>query len=613
MNEAFIDLDELIIRCRDKLAKKFIQEAVACYRVGAYRSCIVSIWNAVVFDFLHKLRELELFGNGEATSVLQKFEKLSLEKKVKELWQFESDIPDLAHAKFELISTVEKSDIERLFEDRSRCAHPSMTSLEEPFEATAELARYHLRSAVMHLLQRQPVQGRSARERIFQDIKSEYFPIDPERALKHFQKSPLARARFSLVKEIILGLTVSLLIDNYSEDERKRQFAAVNAIATIYPNETREILDNNLSNIVLNKVTDEDWGKVVIYLGNVKYWDNLSEPCHLKAEIFIAKINLFEKFTTRNIFGTLSGRRLSEQNLTILAKASHILFLREAVIAKFSELSFKELLSVKNECKDSLFNQVIINPLILEIASTANLDDLVSLYINDESLNKTIEDSLQEKIKNASLNDLIENLKHENVSLNKLIQPQISLKIESSDLNELLEAGSKYKYFIDEPDKEIIALFDSNILKKATEVSFDELLSYISSSKYKDELPEDFVKPILEENVSEIVSRFKKSSSFDGAAANAKLLNEIVHLLTDNDWEKILDYFCKNDQIHYSYSCSAVFCLLFEKAVGLRKDIQPYWVTFRAKLNNFKSPHLEKLKSLVDSYLNSNEANPKNV
>ena len=77
MYEAFIELDELIVRCRDKLAKKFIQEAVACYRVGAYRSSIVSVWNAVVFDFLHKLRELELLGNGEATSLLQKFEKLS--------------------------------------------------------------------------------------------------------------------------------------------------------------------------------------------------------------------------------------------------------------------------------------------------------------------------------------------------------------------------------------------------------------------------------------------------------------------------------------------------------------------------------------------------------
>jgi hypothetical protein len=81
MYEAFIDLDELIVLCRDKLAKKFIQEAIACYRARAHRSCIVAIWNAVVFDFLHKLRELELLGDNEATGLLQKFEKLSAEKK----------------------------------------------------------------------------------------------------------------------------------------------------------------------------------------------------------------------------------------------------------------------------------------------------------------------------------------------------------------------------------------------------------------------------------------------------------------------------------------------------------------------------------------------------
>ena len=143
MYEAFIDLDELIVRCRDKSSRKFIQEAVSCYRAGAFRSCIVSTWNAVVFDFLHKLRELELLGDKEAIRLLEEFEKLrSSGNQFKELWQFESDIPDIALKKFELISAVEKSDIKRLFEDRSRCAHPSMTSLEEPFEATAELARY---------------------------------------------------------------------------------------------------------------------------------------------------------------------------------------------------------------------------------------------------------------------------------------------------------------------------------------------------------------------------------------------------------------------------------------------------------------------------------------
>jgi hypothetical protein len=267
MHESFIDLDELIVLCRNKLAKKFIQEAVACYRAGAYRSCIVAIWNAVVFDFLHKLRELELLGDKQAIELLQKFEKISSSsgKKFRELWQFESDIPN-ALTNFELISSVEKSDIERLFNDRSRCAHPSMTSLEEPFEATAELARYHLRSAVTHLLQRPPVQGRAACERIFQGIKSEYFPVEPELAIKYFQKSPLARARFSLIKAVVVGLTKSLLIEELPEDERLRQFSALNAISIMYPKETREILDNQLSEIIINRVVDANWDKTIMAL-----------------------------------------------------------------------------------------------------------------------------------------------------------------------------------------------------------------------------------------------------------------------------------------------------------------------------------------------------------
>lgn len=55
MHSNLIDLDELVLKCRDKQSKKLIQEAVACYKVGAYRSCIVANWNAVVFDFLSKL------------------------------------------------------------------------------------------------------------------------------------------------------------------------------------------------------------------------------------------------------------------------------------------------------------------------------------------------------------------------------------------------------------------------------------------------------------------------------------------------------------------------------------------------------------------------------
>jgi len=375
MYEAFIDLDELIVRCRDKLSRKFIQEAVSCYRAGAFRSCIVATWNAVVFDFLHKLRELELLGDREAAKLLEEFDNLrGSGKQFRELWQFESSIPEIALTKFELISTVEKSDIERLFEDRSRCAHPSMTSLEEPFEATAELARYHLRSAVTHLLERPPVQGRAARERIFQDIKSEYFPVDPELATKYFQKSPLARARFVLVKDVVIGLTKNLLIEERLEDERSRQFSALNAISNMYPQETREILNAQLSDIIINRVVEENWDKAIIYLGSIAIWDSLSEPCRLKAEAYIDKIDIFE--THQKYF-----KRLSQEVISILIKASHIVFLRKSVTKKL-QIPLKDLLSLKKTCKDDIFKEKILVPILQELSSQATLDELLLIRVS---------------------------------------------------------------------------------------------------------------------------------------------------------------------------------------------------------------------------------------
>jgi hypothetical protein len=391
MRESFIDLDELILLCRDKLAKKFIQEAVACYRAGAYRSCIVSTWNAVVFDFLHKLRELELLGDKSAAEMLQRFEKISSEEKVKELWQFESDIPNNALTKFELISPIERSDIERLHKDRSRCAHPSMTSLEEPFEATAELARYHLRSAVTHLLQRPPVQGRAACERIFRDIKSENFPVEPELAIQFFQKGPLARARFSLIKTVVIGLTKSLLIEELPEDERLRQFSALNAIASIYPKETKEILDDKLSEIILNRVTDANWGKTIIYLGSVFAWENISEPCRLKAITFIKNLDLFE---TSLIF----GKQLPQNNMNIFLKTLRIDFLREAAIEKL-QLPLADLLSVKSVCRNEIPDE-IMNPLLRDRIPQASLNELTSIRSEgNEILNQEIDLYLAEKNK----------------------------------------------------------------------------------------------------------------------------------------------------------------------------------------------------------------------
>jgi uncharacterized protein (UPF0305 family) len=539
-------------------------------------------------------------------------------KDVKGLWQFELSIPELALTKFQLISQIEKSDIERLFEDRSRCAHPSMTSLEEPFEATAELARYHLRSSVTHLLQRPPVQGRTACDRIFQDIKSEYFPTDIELALKHFQRSPLVRARFTLIKDVVLGLTVSLLTESLPEEERMRQFSALNAISKMYVTEMTDILNDKLSDIIINKVTDDNLDKVVFYLANVTAWDKIDEPCQIKLNLFIEKLNLFvEKKSPLH-----QGQTLFQPSLDILSKAIRISFLKEGVTQKL-QLPFSDLLSLKKLCKDSLINEVI-SPLLIEQIPQANLYELIEMRSeNNEALNIKIMSYLSEKIEQAPLGTLRDLNYFNDEQLDSLVIRTFQNKITQADLDEIFRLRQEMRRMLvlcsflnDNMSPKLNKLLElaGNVASQHLEkISFDELLSL--HKEYNDDLIDDLIKEKLRENYQNVVNTFEESFSFDDAANNAKLLFDVADLLTDSQWEQILNSFHKNDQILNSRSCATIFCNLVTQVFNNYNDNLPeYWLSFREKLRqrrinikSFYKDHLTPLEHLIDSKIASLE------
>jgi hypothetical protein len=79
-----VDLDELILKCRNDSSKEFIRESVVSYRAGAYRSSIVSCWVAVCYDLIEKLRELALAGDKQAE---EKVEELGVTSRTV-VWQF---------------------------------------------------------------------------------------------------------------------------------------------------------------------------------------------------------------------------------------------------------------------------------------------------------------------------------------------------------------------------------------------------------------------------------------------------------------------------------------------------------------------------------------------
>jgi hypothetical protein len=141
------DLDELVLKCRGEQARSYMREAVDSYKVGANRACIVTVWVAVVFDLIEKIRELALSGDATAKSLIETYERWRLgveqgdAEALKKSLEFERSIIDQTHAKFEFFEHQQLIDLQRLREDRNRCAHPTYQRQDAHYQPSAELAR----------------------------------------------------------------------------------------------------------------------------------------------------------------------------------------------------------------------------------------------------------------------------------------------------------------------------------------------------------------------------------------------------------------------------------------------------------------------------------------
>jgi hypothetical protein len=262
------DLDELTLRCRNHKARMYIGEAVASYRAGAFRSAIVATWIAVCFDVIEKLRELALAGDKEAENSVKELDAMQRDNDLTRSLKFERDHLELAIKKFELLSPLEFIDLERIQNDRNRCAHPSLTSDNQAYSPSAELARLHLHSAVTHLLQHPPVQGKYALERIINEINSDYFPSIPADARIAFGSGPLRRPRESLVRNLTIVLIKSLLQDKPNYSRRKRIAAALNALSQMHPAPVTTALTDHLSKL-FRLISDQDLEWEIVFLEHV--------------------------------------------------------------------------------------------------------------------------------------------------------------------------------------------------------------------------------------------------------------------------------------------------------------------------------------------------------
>lgn len=294
MIETLADVEALTLRCRSQQTKAYIAEAILCYRSGAYRATIVSVWIAVIFDLVDKLRELSLAGDGNAKPLWQQYETYIQQMEdgntqgVKKALEFERDLIRLCKDKLQFFNPQQMVDLERLREDRHRCAHPSFQRAGEPYMPTAEQARLHLVNAVAHVLSQPPVQGKAQLVRLLTLIGSDYFPLEHQEAVTQLRASALGNANAALVNGF-----VDMVIFEYFEPtsilnwKRGHAAAALNAVLELYRPQVEERLRMRLNN-VLHDAQDSDFPRAVQLFSSIaSYWGLLLQPARDKIRQYI--------------------------------------------------------------------------------------------------------------------------------------------------------------------------------------------------------------------------------------------------------------------------------------------------------------------------------------
>ena len=163
--------EDLLNEVRDRESRRYLEEAIRAYDVGAFRVAIVATWVAVAFDLIAKIRQLAAGGDAGGNDFIRTLDQAIEGDSPNRLLGIERNLLTVAHETFEFIEHRELKELERLRVDRHVCAHPAFVRPTEVFEPPPELVRAHVATAVDAVLSKGPTPGRRAIERFKEEIK----------------------------------------------------------------------------------------------------------------------------------------------------------------------------------------------------------------------------------------------------------------------------------------------------------------------------------------------------------------------------------------------------------------------------------------------------------
>lgn len=164
-----LDFDEILVNVKNPQVKKYLKEAIRSYGVGNYRSAILAVWIATMFDLVNKF---EVLVEQREPTAIDKWNNLKPKIEGHKNWEME-----LIHAAkaVAMISRYEADTLEALSKTRNRYAHPSFDDVGTLFDPTPEEVRYFIRT-LYDIVLSQPAQlGAFYVTQLLEAIKSPNF------------------------------------------------------------------------------------------------------------------------------------------------------------------------------------------------------------------------------------------------------------------------------------------------------------------------------------------------------------------------------------------------------------------------------------------------------
>jgi hypothetical protein len=228
-------VEELVGQVRDLRSRDHFAEAVRAYGAGAYRAAIISTWVTVALDLLGKIRQLSEDGEGAATEHIANLDKAIATGNHFKLQELERKLLDVCRDSFELIDARDHVALTRLYLDRHVCAHPAFVAPEETFEASPELVRAHLATAVDSVLRHGATAGRRAIERFTTESKGSTWPGTHEALVTYLRERYLERGKSGLRRNLAIVVVKGAIDRSTPEPTRRRLVDAARAIDEIDP------------------------------------------------------------------------------------------------------------------------------------------------------------------------------------------------------------------------------------------------------------------------------------------------------------------------------------------------------------------------------------------